>query len=142
MYSSQEWMHVYTDGSQKSEACGAGFFSSVAQGTIAVGKFASNVDGEVAAISEAAKVMLPLPGIDKSGLSLGLDLGNAGHRFTHHPREARHFDRAQFYHYSFYLQQMEEGICWTAVLYFKTLSDNPFQYLLLLDPYDLFGHAI
>ncbi|GIY73292.1 hypothetical protein CEXT_632661 [Caerostris extrusa] len=26
-YPSEEWIHVYTDGSQKSEACSAGFFS-------------------------------------------------------------------------------------------------------------------
>ncbi|GIX81484.1 hypothetical protein CDAR_224711 [Caerostris darwini] len=87
-YSSEAWIHVYTDGSQNSEVCGAGFFFSVAQGSIAVGKLASNFDGEVAAIGEAARVMLSLPDTKKSGVSLGLNLGNAGHMFTHHLKRA------------------------------------------------------
>ncbi|GIY00846.1 hypothetical protein CDAR_212691 [Caerostris darwini] len=41
------------------------FISLVAQGSIAVGKFASNFDGEVAAISETARVTLPLLGTKK-----------------------------------------------------------------------------
>ncbi|GIY65558.1 hypothetical protein CEXT_315671, partial [Caerostris extrusa] len=41
-YPSKEWIHVYTDSSQKSEVCSAGFFSSVAQGSISVCEFASN----------------------------------------------------------------------------------------------------
>ncbi|GIY24507.1 hypothetical protein CEXT_384791 [Caerostris extrusa] len=40
--------------------CGAGFFSSVAQGSIAVGKFSGNFGSEV-----AAKIMHPLPGTKK-----------------------------------------------------------------------------
>ncbi|GIY05596.1 hypothetical protein CDAR_90911 [Caerostris darwini] len=56
-YPSEEWIHVYTDGSLR--RC---FFSSVVQGSLAVGKFASNFVGEVAAISEAARVILPPPG--------------------------------------------------------------------------------
>ncbi|GIY33573.1 hypothetical protein CDAR_116131 [Caerostris darwini] len=64
-YPSEEWIYVYMDGSQKSEACSSGFFFSVAQGSIAVSKSATNFDSVVAAISEAARVMLPLPSTKK-----------------------------------------------------------------------------
>ncbi|GIY69190.1 hypothetical protein CEXT_722651 [Caerostris extrusa] len=43
-YPSEEWFHVYKSRSQKSEACCAGFFSTVAKGSIAVGKFARKFD--------------------------------------------------------------------------------------------------
>ncbi|GIY50512.1 hypothetical protein CEXT_707081 [Caerostris extrusa] len=36
-YPSEEWIDVHRDGSQKSETCSAELFSSVAQGSIAVG---------------------------------------------------------------------------------------------------------
>ncbi|GIY81331.1 hypothetical protein CDAR_89111 [Caerostris darwini] len=53
-YPSEECIHVYMDCSQKSEACSSGFFFSVAQGLIAVGKFATNFDSVL-----AARVMPP-----------------------------------------------------------------------------------
>ncbi|GIY49896.1 hypothetical protein CEXT_38421 [Caerostris extrusa] len=43
------------DGSKKSEAYGAGFLPSVVQCSIAVGKFARNFDGEIAAFRETAE---------------------------------------------------------------------------------------
>ncbi|GIY14178.1 hypothetical protein CEXT_732821 [Caerostris extrusa] len=84
-YPSGEWIHVYTDGSQKLEACRSWFLFLSCVGSMAVGKFASNFDGEVAAICEAARVLLNLP-VTKSDVSLGLNFGNAGHMFTRHPR--------------------------------------------------------
>ncbi|GIX95177.1 hypothetical protein CDAR_473811 [Caerostris darwini] len=53
---------IWKNHSQKSEACGTGFFSLVVQGSIVVDKFASNFDGEVAVISKAGRGIVPLPG--------------------------------------------------------------------------------
>ncbi|GIY15452.1 hypothetical protein CEXT_619881 [Caerostris extrusa] len=63
-------------------------FRNVTKGSITVGKFVSNFDGEVEAISEVARIMLLFPGT-KNCVSLRLNLGDAGHMFTHNPRMAK-----------------------------------------------------
>ena len=56
LYPSNEWLHVYTDGSYlpETKGAGAGWHCSLFENCSAVGKYASNYDGEVTAILEAA----------------------------------------------------------------------------------------
>lgn len=65
IYPTTDWYHVYTDGSAMGENCGAGFYSSLAEGFFPVGKHMTNFDGEVAAICEAARRLVQLPGLKK-----------------------------------------------------------------------------
>lgn len=57
------WLHVYTDGSSNpvSGETGAGYYSKLFQGAVAVGLHSSNFDGEVMAIREAALQVIKLP---------------------------------------------------------------------------------
>lgn len=56
-FPSFEWLHVYCDGSSMpgSGKTGAGYFSTMFEGAVAVGAPLSNYDGEIAAVLEAAK---------------------------------------------------------------------------------------
>lgn len=57
-YPTFEWLHIYTDGSCLSGGAGAGWFCHLFEGTVAVGKNATNFDGEVCAIHEASSQLL------------------------------------------------------------------------------------
>lgn len=58
LYDGEHWLHIYTDGSSIPQATGAGFFSSLFEGCAPVGSNASNYDGEIAAVYQAAQRLL------------------------------------------------------------------------------------
>lgn len=59
-YPPNEWLHIYTDGSYLPETngAGAGWFCRLFEDSLAVGKYATNYDGEVAAVHEATSHLL------------------------------------------------------------------------------------
>ncbi|KMQ82368.1 reverse transcriptase [Lasius niger] len=59
-YPRNEWLHIYTDGSYlpESNGAGAGWFCRLFEGSLAVGKYATNFDGEVSAVHEASNQLL------------------------------------------------------------------------------------
>ncbi|GIY56070.1 hypothetical protein CDAR_413841 [Caerostris darwini] len=73
-YPSEEWIHVYTYDSQKSEACSTGLFFSVVRQLLA---------------NSLAILMAMFPfTVTKKGVSFELNLGNSDHMFTHSPTKA------------------------------------------------------
>ncbi|GFU85766.1 uncharacterized protein TNCV_1791221 [Trichonephila clavipes] len=59
-YPANEWLHIYTDGSYLPETNGAGmgWFCRLFEGSLAVGKNATNYDGDVLAVCEATTHLL------------------------------------------------------------------------------------
>ncbi|GFU69626.1 uncharacterized protein TNCV_2503461 [Trichonephila clavipes] len=59
-YPANEWIHIYTNGSYllETNGVGVGWFCRLFEGSLAVGKNATNYDGEVLAVCEATMHLL------------------------------------------------------------------------------------